>query len=176
MFLTASETRAIQATFTAMGSAIRITGIASLEIAAFTLVTAVDAYRTARPYLRQAWIFCLWATAFTVALGMATRDLWEATRPLAMQKIDAIVESGYPAKCSESDTELQPDQDVDNEPLESPDQLTPQLLAVTAKTIAQPTLTIKLGIRELRKLATKSGVKGASRMTLAQLAEHGFTS
>lgn len=156
MFLTASEIRYFQ-NF----------GNAAIEASALSVAATISysliAWRVSRPYLQRAWVALVWACAFTVALGMVARDAWEKYRPQVMEKIDAIVESGYAVNSP-----------VDKL-LESPDRPMPSALPVAAKAIKPNVIAVKRGIRELRLEAKAKGIKGFARMTLAQLAEQGIT-
>jgi hypothetical protein len=89
--LTQSEVKTIGTTFTAMGSALRISSLAALEVTAYTVDTTIRVYETVKPYAKQAYIIALTLAAFTVAAGMVTRDWFEAYQPLV--KLDNWIKS-----------------------------------------------------------------------------------
>lgn len=163
MFLTNSEIRYFQ-----------VFGSAVVEATAMSLTASMSysllAYHASKPYIKRTCLFIVWIAAFTVAMGMVARDAWESVRPQVMARIDQIVDSGYSKP------------DPDPEPITEPEPVTepePEIvLPIAAKTmksaIAVVPLTPKRGIRELRLEAKARGIKGASRMNLQQLAEHGI--
>jgi cytochrome bd-type quinol oxidase subunit 1 len=184
MFLTQHEVKTIGTTFSAMGSALRISSLAALEVTAYTVDTTVNIYRTVKPYAKQAYIIALTLAAFTVAAGMVTRDYYNQYQPIIAAKLDAWIKSHESQVIAT--VENTPVVEVHNESSENALEATETISQVESTTVeVEPVLEVivetvpvqskpdydSMKLVELRKICQEQKMPKAARSNKAQCLE-----